>query len=257
MNGVYSYGSDLRWRELDGIRVSETLMPAALSLEPHAHEPGQICFILEGEYEEQTRSGAYMLRPGVVQFHRPGEWHSNRTSDEEALTLLISFDRARWVDVTARHPVPAKALLSDLAREVRDELRHGNATALEGLALLILGRLREEPETTEPDWLRDAIAFIEHRYAERISLSNVATSVGVHRATLAAAFRRFRSISVGDYIRDVRLQHATRALMRSNAPIDEIAHEHGFSDQSHFGRLFRRVNGTSPASFRRRCLRSA
>ena len=251
--GVHSFGEELRWAQLDGLRVSETLMPPGLHLDPHAHEPGQICFVLEGEYRERDAAGAsHVLAPGMLQFHAPGELHANAFTSE-ALTLLVSIDRSRWLRLPAPHPLRAHAPLAALAAEIRHELRRADEAshaALEGLALLLLARVSRLSDG-EPPWLADALSWISHHYAAAIGLTDVAAAVGIHRAPLAAAFRRYRATSVGETIRAVRVERAMDALTTTNAPLDEIAFLTGFHDQAHFGRVFRKVTGTTPGAWRR------
>jgi AraC-like DNA-binding protein len=256
MHGAHSFGQELRWCEVGGIRISETLIPPALQLDPHAHEPGQICFVLEGEYREWTAEGAHLLRPGCIQSHEPWEQHSNSFASEEALTLLVSIDPERWVRLKAPGPFVLTARLSELAEDVRRELRRDDEAsrpALEGLALLLLSTVSRKAaaaERTEPSWLLDAEEFIESRYVSALSLATVAAAVGVHRATLAAAFRRHLSISVGERIREVRVRHAV-SMLRQGVPIDEVTMSTGFFDQAHLTRIFKRVTGLTPGQAQR------
>lgn len=239
MLGVHSYGEELRCHEQNGIRVSETLMPAGLQLDDHAHEAGQVCFVLEGSYREKTADGDHILRPGSIQFHAPGERHANMFAGE-TLALLVSFEPTRWVEVRRRRPLAASPLIAGMAEELRREL---TTDALEGLSLLLLSRIAGEPL-----WLRDAESHIENHYESNVSLASVASAIGVHRGTLAAAFRRFRSTSVGQFIREIRVRRAT-ALLREGVPLDEIALATGFADQAHFGRVFKKLTGTTPGRF--------
>jgi AraC-like DNA-binding protein len=254
--GVHSFGNELRWCQLDGIRISETLMPSGLRLGEHSHEAGQICFVLEGEYRECVGDGDHRLYPGAVQFHAPGESHSNIfSSKSDALTLLISIDPDRWIHITKRRPIATDAILRDCICEIRRELGQlGDArrAALEGWALVSLSALarRDNIDSGEPKWLREAVAVINQRVAEPLSLSTVAAAVGVHRGTLAAAFRRFKNISVGEFIRDQRVRYVMRELVSSKMPLCEIATKCGFYDQAHMGRLFRRAVGISPGVYR-------
>ena len=48
-----------------------------------------------------------------------------------------------------------------------------------------------------------------------------------------------------------RVERATRLLGARSLPIKVIAHECGFSDQSHFCRTFRGVMGLTPKEFQR------
>jgi len=255
--GVHSFGKELRFCQLNGIRISETLMPAGLQLDEHSHQAGQICFVLEGEYRERASEGDHRLRPGMLQFHAPGERHSNIFSSEsDVLALLISIDPDRWIQIAAPRPVTVDALLRDLGAQIRYELGQlddARRAALEGWAMLSLSavaRRHDDPHTGEPPWLGEAAALIARRAAEPISLNTVAAAIGVHRATLAAAFRRFRNISVGEAIRQERVRNVKRALVGNKMSLCEIAVHWGFHDQAHMGRVFRKAIGVSPGAYR-------
>ena len=238
--------------ELGGIRVSETLMPRGLELPEHAHAPGQICFVLEGSYRERLESGARVLRAGMMHVRAPRAVHANEFGvDEDVLALLISIDASRWIDASLQQPV---RILDDVASAIRDEMRRGDEAAraaLEGFSMLALSRVaRMAVPATEPEWLGDAFAMIERRYAEALSLTRIAVAIGVSRGTLAAAFRRFHAASVGETIRAVRVRRA-RELLRDNVPLAEIAVHCGFHDQAHFTRVFREMTGVTPGRAKR------
>ncbi len=213
-----SFGSDLRVWTVGGVRISETLMPAGLQLEEHAHDAGQICFVLEGTYVERLAGAERRLAPGAMHMRGPGEPHAN-SFDRDVLTLLISVDRSRW-------NVPL--LFEDVSRAMRQT---------------------DFLPRAEPEWLGDAISLIERRYSEPLCLSSIASAVGVRRGALAAGFRRFRSTSVGEAIRAVRVATA-KELLATNLPLTEIAWRCGFHDQAHFTRVFRRVAGVTPGAYR-------
>jgi AraC family transcriptional regulator len=118
------------------------------------------------------------------------------------------------------------------------------------LSLSALARLGDNIDLSEPHWLREAVVMINQRAAEPLSLNTVATAVGVHRATLAAAFRRFKNTSVGEFIRAERMRHVMRELKSSKMPLCDIATKCGFYDQAHMGRVFRRSVGISPGVYR-------
>ena len=269
---AHSFGRLLRRRRLGGLSVEEVLMPRGLALAEHGHEDAQICFVLEGEYLEVAGGKSWSLCPGTAWFRPPRELHANRVArDQDALALLVSFERDRFTGLARQAPAPRllrSALLDDLRRELRRELTGedaGSALALEGLALLLLsrtGRLlgggeggaaaapRREPGA--PEWFGDALRLVEQCYSQPISLAVVAARLAIHPATLAAACQRFAHRSIGELIRDLRLRHAWHALMGTRAPIKQIAVEAGFYDQAHLRRWFKRRFGLSPAEARRR-----
>lgn len=256
--GTHSYGDERRICDVDGFRVAETFIHAGMSLHEHAHAPGQIAYVLEGHYREHVGGRDLLLRPGVLMAHEPGELHSNEfTSNGDVLALLISVDARRWIRFEGERPVRSTALLDDLAVEMCAEMRRGDdaaRVALEGLGMLALSRLARLafPEPVEPEWLNDAVSLVERCYSDALSLTSIANAIGVHRTTLAVAFRRFRRTSVGEHIRSVRVRRARQALMSSDTPLAEIALMTGFHDQSHFTRVFRALTGSTPGEFRSR-----
>ena len=257
-SGAHSFGEERRICDVDGFRIAETCIRAGLKLPPHAHTPGQIAYVLEGEYRERLDGRDLLLCPGTLMAHEPGEVHANDfSSGSEALVLLISVEPDRWLRFEGERPVRTNAMLEDVAHEIRAEMRRGDPAAhvaLEGLGMLALSRLARSAMTQrrEPEWLNDAVSLVERRYREALSLTTVADAVGVHRTTLAIAFRRYRGTSVGELIRSVRVSRAKQMLTATMDPLAEVALSSGFHDQAHFTRVFRALTGSTPGEYRQR-----
>jgi AraC-like DNA-binding protein len=64
-------------------------------------------------------------------------------------------------------------------------------------------------------------------------------------------FRQHQGVTIGAYLRELRIEAARRQLSSSEQSLSEIAANAGFSDQSHFSRLFRAATGHTPAAYRR------
>jgi AraC family transcriptional regulator len=73
----------------------------------------------------------------------------------------------------------------------------------------------------------------------------------VHPAHLSRAFRTYFKVSVGSYVRRLRLDWAREELARSTTSLATVALAAGFADQSHFTRAFKRHTGLTPQRFRR------
>src|SRR4029077_9438463 len=101
-----------------------------------------------------------------------------------------------------------------------------------------------------PRWLQQATDIVEARFLERLSLTSIATEVGVHYVHLSRQFHKFNRCTIGELIRRRRVQHASHLLAHSRTPLAEIALICGFSDQSHLSFLFKRYMGLSPSKFR-------
>jgi AraC family transcriptional regulator len=193
-----------------------------------------------------------------------GERHCDRFDRGDARGVLIEADPAR----TAASPTLARlldrrvavhgGLPGVVARRLYQEFRAGDDAAplaVEGLLLELLAAAAREsgPVASSRDarWLLEARDLIHAAPAGRHSLSRLAELVGVHPGTLARGFRLRFGCSVGDYVRRLRIERAAERLTGTDLSVAMIALEAGFSDQSHFCHLFRRLTGIPPSAYRR------
>lgn len=99
--------------------------------------------------------------------------------------------------------------------------------------------------------LRRVRAYIDDHIGERISLDELAREAGVSRFHFARQFRLSTGESPMEYLRRVRIERSKSILQARGTTIAEVAARLGFSDQSHFTRIFGRLVGVSPGSFAR------
>jgi AraC family transcriptional regulator len=98
--------------------------------------------------------------------------------------------------------------------------------------------------------------MLQDRFAEPLTLAEIADEVDLHVCHVAREFRRRYGLTIGAYLRRVRTAHAARRLAQSEDAIADVAHEAGFADQSHLGRVFKESMGMTPARYRARMQRS-
>src|SRR5262249_12088962 len=83
------------------------------------------------------------------------------------------------------------------------------------------------------------------------SLVAVAADVGVAPVRLARTFRRAYGESPGEFPRPQRIRRACGPLAHPEASLAQVAAVLGFSGQSHFTRVFRRLVGITAGAWRR------
>ncbi|MEZ6132420.1 MAG: helix-turn-helix domain-containing protein [Planctomycetaceae bacterium] len=96
-----------------------------------------------------------------------------------------------------------------------------------------------------------AMTFIRDNSARGLSVPDVLAFLDVSRVTFERRFRDAVGRSPGEEIRRVRLEHARKLLLSSDAPIGEIAIRCGFDTPSRFSTFFRHGTGRTPSEFRR------
>ncbi len=109
------------------------------------------------------------------------------------------------------------------------------------------------PQKT-PAWARELKEIIQDQIDTNLSLSlkEIAEGLNVHPAYVSREFSKyFNNLSYGEYIRKLRIEKAVELLGQPGHTLAEIAYLTGFSDQSHFTRIFRKHTGQSPAAYRK------
>ena len=69
-------------------------------------------------------------------------------------------------------------------------------------------------------------------------------------AAFSQFFRRVMGRTFVDFVNDLRIRQASRALIETDDTITEIAFAAGFNNLSHFHSQFRRLLGTTPRAYR-------
>jgi AraC-like DNA-binding protein len=93
-------------------------------------------------------------------------------------------------------------------------------------------------------------AYVNDHLYEKITVQMLADHLELNRSYLSRAFKKDTSITLIDYIHSVKIDEAKRLLLHTQEPIVEISLILGFSSQSHFQTLFKKVVGKSPGKFR-------
>lgn len=108
--------------------------------------------------------------------------------------------------------------------------------------------------TKVPGWTSELRNLIQNHIDTNLNLSlkTVSENLDLNPTYLSREFSRyFDDLSFGEYIRKARIEKATQLLENSTNSLAEIAYLTGFSDQSHFTRIFRQHTGKSPSEFRK------
>nr|QCO92909.1 hypothetical protein [uncultured bacterium]QCO92927.1 hypothetical protein [uncultured bacterium] len=99
--------------------------------------------------------------------------------------------------------------------------------------------------------VRKAMAFIHEHSAESISRRDIAQHVSISEDHLTFCFRQELGKTPIEYLQRYRVHQARLLLKDSERSIGEIALDVGFSDSGYFSRVFRRMTGMSPETYRK------
>lgn len=101
--------------------------------------------------------------------------------------------------------------------------------------------------------IREILDTLDREFTGAFSLEDLARRYHVSPGCLSAHFRRYVGMSPMQYVTQSRLARGKRLLIRTDLPVEQIARECGYADQSNFSRRFRAQFQTTPQQFRLAC----
>jgi AraC family transcriptional regulator len=230
---------------------------------PHSHENAFFCMALSGFCTEAYRGRERTYQPSMLSFLPADERHSLKFYQTGLDSLGIEvetpfIERLRECSLNVDGSIHCHGgQLALLCKKVYSEFRQLDniaPLAIEGLVLEMLAevaRQRERGNGAAPHWLNIAKELIHERFSEGLTLDDLSAATGVHPVHLSRAFRKYYRCTVGDYIRRLRVEYASRRILTSKDTLSEIAAAAGFSDQSHFSRVFKKQMGMTPTQYQR------
>lgn len=92
---------------------------------------------------------------------------------------------------------------------------------------------------------------MEMRYAENISLDDIAKAATVSKFHLIRLFRKMYGRTPNQYLISVRIR-AAKKLLQEGMPPTDVCYAVGFTSASTFTGLFKKMTGMTPAIYRQR-----
>ena len=95
------------------------------------------------------------------------------------------------------------------------------------------------------------MAYIHENFAQSIHRKDLAAYACVSERHLNRCFLQETGLTPLNYLNRFRIQQAKLLLRKNQLSITEVAGEVGFSESSHFSRIFRREAGVSPSAYKK------
>jgi len=232
------------------------------------HETYSFGSVLREKGEVQYRGKIELWVPGMTAIQEPGEFH-RVTRSYGPHTSQVIFVAPAYMERCIRElglvrPPHIKIYRTDRA-DTFSGLKHlftclrGNESLLEkesvlaAFALQTLSRYAET-QVIPPGHRREHAAvrkvkdIISERYADVLSLDQLALSVGLTKFHLIRSFSHYVGIPPHAYQVQVRISRA-RELLEQGCPPAVAAQATGFADQSHLNRHFKRRIGLTPTAY--------
>lgn len=236
----------------------------------HFHDYYVIGFIISGKRNLICNGGEYTTQAGDFLLFNPFDSHGCTQIDEDTLTyraLNISIERMKELieAITGKKELlkfkqPVLNLprinelflnLHQLILEKQDDFNKEELLYFLIDALLLSDADDTKEETiisTDQDNLLKAKQFIENQFATIISLEELAKLCHMSKFTLIRQFTKHFGVTPYQYLQTIRIKESKKWLS-SGEELSTVSFKVGFSDQSHFSRVFKSLIGITPKQY--------
>ena len=237
------------------------------------------------EIAKQTKAIPFDI-PGVEYSHYADEctfdyFLKKHELNDPALKRIAAIVRGADTDRHDLMPQSAglEAIFSGLAYNIKDDnqlleigmviydglyswaqhlyrLKHSNEGPTEVLLLKIYHEyLNDKQKEKSPEWTALLREMIQDQIDTNttLSLNQLSEELDISSSYLSREFSKyFENLNYGEYIRKKRIEKAIELMSDRSISLTEIAYLTGFSDQSHFTRIFKKFTGSNPSEYRRK-----
>lgn len=225
---------------------------------------GRGVYQAHGETREITPGQGFLILPGEITTYRADEkepWHyiwMGYSGQEAAdLTLKAGFSGDRLVFNLPEIEATRSLLLE--AQEDMRALRLGEWGAL-GALLRLMARIAQfnpalsprDDENFAQAYFRKASWYIEGGLTQGVTVTDVASFVGLCRSQLFRVFREAAGMSPQEWIQRARLRHAEELLRdRPGLSLFEVALSAGYSSTAQMTAAFKKYRAATPGEIRK------
>lgn len=134
-----------------------------------------------------------------------------------------------------------------------EEIVQGNLFRLIGIFKRYLKvSNRENHNTYITSKTQEVVKYINENYSSKLSLEELSTQFFINKYYLSHSFKEQMGMTVGNYIKEIRLSHAHILLQQTSEKIMSIAFDTGFPNVRSFSSSFKAKYGLTPKEYRQK-----
>jgi AraC family transcriptional regulator len=234
------FGNVVHTVDIEGLIISKSHYQRNFSLPLHYHKNPYFCYVLEGNYSEHSGNKKLLCSKGDVVFHPQNTEHHNRFDNNSAVCFNMEFTdawKSRVIESNLRQDdiiTTNNSHIQGAVIKIHKEIIEFDALSplmIEGLMLetiVAFSRFNTQKNTV-PFWLKKVTDYLHEEYYANPSLSDIASIAGVSSEHLVREFRKCLKMTIGEYLRKIKVENSCHYLKYTEKDLSEIAFELGFT----------------------------
>ena len=252
------YGTHYQKTALENLIITDTEYTHN-KVDWHFHENPYFTYLLQGTLFEANKKESYYLESGSLLFHNWQDAHYNIKPPEFTRGFHIELNE-NWFShfniqisdfegsINLKNP-----LIKNLMNKVYVEFKindHYSNLSIDTFLIEIFSNIKgvKEKNAKKPIWAKRLQELLFEKQID-YSLKNLSSILDLHPVHLSREFSRYFGMSLGNYIRLIKVNQAFNLIVSNNLSMTEICYTCGFYDQSHFIANFKRIYHTTPTKF--------
>jgi len=254
----------------------------------HWHDVLEIELFISGEGTLQVNDCIYNISPGLINFVNYYDFHeilvknpirlyhlhfeNTAVADNLLDRLLAASNQVCLLNEADTKQIIKLFELMIAGKEIGEEIRN---QYLSGLLNSLIIYCFESCKRSEDTYLKDinllsseaavlskrgesrtntilnAIRYVKMNFTEKITMSSVAKLFYTQEQYFCTKFHEVAGVTFTEYLRGLRLNHASNIVKHTLLPVKEIYSACGYQSKSHFMREFKKYFGVSPMQMRK------
>ena len=251
----------------------------------HTHTFFELVYIVSGSGRQLINQSSFNYRPGHLFLMAPEDVHSFEIAEPTQFFFIrfnnqyiaahdqqhILLQRLELILKNANHdpgcilkvdgdkPV-VKAIIEAIIKEHEQAgLHHKDLiTQFVNTLLVIVARNISlvMPEKISENSDQRVVALLQYIQAniyhpDKLRAEHLSNHFGITHTYLGRYFKHHTNESLQGYIMKYKIKLIENRLLHSDMRITEIANEFGFTDNSHFNRIFKKYTGSNPSAYKK------
>lgn len=228
----------------------------------HYHENPYFMYVLQGNMMDCNKRVKTLCPSGSLMFNNWQEPHYGSKHSNVAGGFHLEFER-KWLQ---QHGISLQMLEGSqliqnpkvhvLFARLYREFMQSDAYSKVAVELLLvelcdtLSDLKAIQSKEHPNWITDLKELL-HNDSTELNLNYLADQLNVHPVHISRTASKYLSMSLGAYLRQYKLKKAIPLLLDATKTLTEVSYQAGFSDQSHFNRVFKQHFQMNPGTYRK------
>ncbi len=228
----------------------------------HYHENPYFMYVLHGDMMDCNTKVKTLCPSGSLMFNNWQEPHFGSKHSDYADGFHLEFEK-NWLKnmgiplnlLEGSQLIENPQLHFLFAKLYREFLLSDNYSEVSVGVLLLqicetLSNVKEINTQKNPKWI-DGLKELLHYDTATLSLDYLSNELKVHPVHISRVASKYLSMGLGEYIRQHKIKKAIPLLLDPSNSLTEITYQVGFSDQSHFNRVFKSYFDMGPSSYRK------